>query len=669
MRSIGIILMIWISFISVRSYAQERFHWVNRIGGQTGMSRANDVTSDKEGNTFITGHFTNAADFDPGAGTRILDGQPFGGVYLAKYDASGQLVWVQQFASNVLGPSGERGNAVATDDSGNVFIVGQFKGTLDLRTRTSTHISFRTSGGEDIFFIKLNKAGQILWAKKFGSRYDDFCYSLATDELGNIYITGESGGDMDFNPGTTNQQVLGYGIFLAKYDNNGDYIWANTIGVGAGKNVKTDDKGNVYVTGYINRTSDFDPDTSAAIIHTNGGQDIFVAKYNNDGVYLWAKGIGGNRDDFGNSIAVSSSGDVYVTGGFSGTDIDFDPGPGIKYLSTPYRNTNTFLLKLDNTGNFLWAHKLGNDSTNTNVDGQSIALTDQDDFFITGSFRSHVDFDPGPGTHILRAVAGSYTDIFIAKYNKDCEHIYSYNIAEPDAYNNSVGYAVKTDRKGCVYFAGAFSSESGVDFDPGPFNTNTRSVSGQNIFLLKFSLVPVAPIHLSGTFDHSRISVQLNWEDQSDDEDGFIVERSHRDSQAYFRIADLPSNTVSYEDASVTTNNVYLYRIVSYNDYGESYYSDIASVNTTVTDIPTLDNDPGVYLFPNPAYDYLYITSAAHYQDADFFITNIEGKVLLQGILDKTQATISTSGLPSGAYYLHINSKTSSLTKKFVVQH
>ncbi|WRH67602.1 MAG: SBBP repeat-containing protein [Planktothrix sp. GU0601_MAG3] len=228
-----------------------------------------------------------------------------------------------------------------------------------------------------------------IWAKSLGGSKDDFTNSLSADSAGNVYITG-SFDSTDFDPGTgKNLPNRGRSdVFVAKLNSDGNPIWAKSLGGSKDdftNSISADSAGNVYITGSFDST-DFDPGTGKNLPN-RGRSDVFVAKLNSDGNPIWAKSLGGSKDDFTNSISADSAGNVYITGSFD--SIDFDPGTG---TNLPNRGrSDIFVVKLNSDGNPIWAKSLGgskDDFTN------SISADSAGNVYITGSFDS-TDFDPG----------------------------------------------------------------------------------------------------------------------------------------------------------------------------------------------------------------------------------------------------------------------------------
>ncbi|HJP25320.1 MAG TPA: SBBP repeat-containing protein, partial [Acidimicrobiales bacterium] len=267
--------------------------------------------------------------------------------------------------SSYPGIKGDEVYSVAVDSSGNVYTTGYFNGTVDFDPGPGTaNLTAKNISHSDAFVSKLDSSGNYVWAKSFGGIGKDYGYSVAVDSSGNVYITGRFEGhanenhivDLDPGSGTTNVTHNGNGdVFVSKLDSSGDLVWAKSFGGSGtdyGHSVAVDSSGNVYTTGYFNDTVDFDPGAGTTNLTSNGSSDVFVSKLDSSGNYVWAKNLGGTGLDYGYSVAVDSSGNVYTTGGFRGT-VDFDPGSGTANLTAV--GTEAFVSKLDSSGNYVWA--------------------------------------------------------------------------------------------------------------------------------------------------------------------------------------------------------------------------------------------------------------------------------------------------------------------------
>jgi cold shock CspA family protein len=250
-----------------------------------------------------------------------------------------------------------------------------------------------------------------------GGTFNEGGNHLLVDDSGNVVVTGYFRGTADFDPsaGTANLTSAGQSdVFLAKYDASGNILWANRMGGTDGEggfNLALDGSGNVVMTGFFTDTADFDPSSASANLTSAGFSDIFLAKYDASGKYLWANRMGGTDFDQGNSLAVDGSGNIVLTGYFTDT-ADFDPSAGTANLSSAGGRDDIFLAKYDASGNYLWADRIG--GTFDDV-GEDLALDGSGNVVMTGLFGGNVDFDPSSGTANLSSEAGS-EDIFVAKY-------------------------------------------------------------------------------------------------------------------------------------------------------------------------------------------------------------------------------------------------------------
>ena len=219
--------------------------------------------------------------------------------------------------------------------------------------------------------------------------------------------------------------------------------------------IAVDPNDNVYITGRFAGSVDFDGGPGVATVTSEGENDVFVCKYDPDGNYLWAKTTGGASYDDSYAIAVDRNGNVYYSGTFRDI-VDADPGPGEHFISAP-SNNGSFLIKLDTSGQFQWAWV----GDRTNV--FDIAVDPSNNVYFTGNFITTVDFDPGPGTHILNSAAGY--DLFVVKWNANGQLLWGVSAGENSSGSTARAGSIAVTASGKVFLAGNF--EGTVDFDPG----------------------------------------------------------------------------------------------------------------------------------------------------------------------------------------------------------
>ena len=385
----------------------------------------------------------------------------------------------------VGGLANDEVKSVAVDSSGNVYVAGYFNQTVDFDPGTGADT--RTSTGDDIFFCKYDSAGNYIFTKTIGGTGNDSSFSIAVSSSGFLYIAGAFSNTVDFDPGAgvdNRTSAGGYDIFLSKYDLSGNHLWTKTIG-GAGddiaRSLAIDTSANVFIAGSFNLTVDFDPGAATDNRTSAGYSDIFVSKYNSSGNYGWTKAVGGSNSsgDVANSVAVDSSGSVFLAGYFSGT-VDFDPG-----ASTDNRTSaggiDIFLSKYDSSGNYVWTKAVGGSSSDS---ASSIAIDSNDSLYMVGGFILNVDFNPGAGVD-NKAGRSGLSDIFISKYDVAGNYLWTNHLVGGPSYNNYAN-SVAVDISGNIYVAGYLCGIT--DFDPGSGTDIRASYSGTaGMYLSKYS--------------------------------------------------------------------------------------------------------------------------------------------------------------------------------------
>jgi len=290
------------------------------------------------------------------------------------------------FATHLGGGGFDEAFSVATDVAGNIYVAGltsspSFPGT-----------SAGPSGPDDAFVTKFSPAGQLIYSLRIGGSSFDEAFGIAVDEIGNVYVTGQTGSS-DFPIVNGFQTQFGGGFsdaFVVKLDPSGQLVYSSYLG-GTGGNeaaqaIAADALGNVYLAG---RTDSVNFPTKNAIqANLAGGPDGFVAKVNTTSTgpasLVYSTYLGGNDFDSANAIAVDTVGNVFVAGGTAG----LFPTTADAFQSTPASFLNAFATKLDANGGLAYSTYLGGSGSDV---ARGIATDLLGNVYVTGE-TSSVDF-------------------------------------------------------------------------------------------------------------------------------------------------------------------------------------------------------------------------------------------------------------------------------------
>lgn len=489
------------------------FLWASGINtsNATGVVTTRAVTTDGAGNVYVTGSFSDTADFDPGPGVVNLVSQGTYDVFVCKYSPGGAYVWARSFG----GTGDDFAESIAVDGTGNVYVNGNFIGTSDFDPGTGIANLTATPGEYDVFVCKLNSLGAYAWAQSAGGKYRDYARGIAVDAAGNVFSAGNFGDTVDFDPGSGVAKLASAAgaTFIWKLDATGAYVWAKQMGGQGGQAdaIALDAKGNIYTTGnFIGLTADFDPGPGTANLASYSGTylspGIFVSKLDASGSYLWAKAMigtspGPGKSALGYDIAVDRHGNVYTSGAYMKT-VDFDPGSGVANITSSNSLTyDAFISKLDSNGAYVWAKGVG--SNNYATFGYGIALDDSSNAYLTGNFGGTVDFDPGSGTAFLSSVGGVGYDIYVLKLDAGGSYKWAKSMGSA---NGEFGYGIAVDHVGGIYVAGTYKGT--VDFDPGSAVNNLFAVA-QSGYVFKWadSVAAIPGLAVSNTTVRNGVSI------------------------------------------------------------------------------------------------------------------------------------------------------------------
>jgi hypothetical protein len=397
--------------------ANGNFLWAFNIGGSND-EKMFDITADASG-VYLAGNFSGTTDFNPSATTNsitYLGGGTDGDGFFAKYDANGNYIFAKRLGS----AANDRCLSIAVNANNNIFVSGFVGGNADMDPGAGT-VTFTVPATYNAYFAKFDSMGNYIFAKQIVGNGSD-ANDLSLDASGNILMTGSYWSTTnDFNPGMgtanlTASSTSTIGSYLAKYDANGNYIFAKKMSgsglayIDIGLQIKADANNNIIVAGTFNNTCDFDPSTTATASKTSaGGSDLFIAKYDSLGNYLWVNTTGGSgTNDYVYGMAIDANNNIYATGRFNGTNIDFDPSAATAPLTSS--GNTVYVASYDATGAYRFAYTPGAITSVANclaIVGNSL--------YITGQFSTTADFNFDTGT-TNNITATNASDMYIAKY-------------------------------------------------------------------------------------------------------------------------------------------------------------------------------------------------------------------------------------------------------------
>lgn len=321
--------------------------WVNAMGNTSGSSQGLVLAVEPSGLSVISGTFYGTVDFDPAAGTTNLTANLTTNydMFIARYNADGDF-------SFALGFGGTSDNNfpedITLDVSNNIILTGSFGGTADLDPTAGVQTTV-SQGYDDAFIMKLTSGGTFLWCKTIGGAWGDTGFSVIADSNEDIYFSGSFRQDVDLDPGagTANYSIgSNENTFLVKLSWNGSFLWSKTFenGYNNPRSLGLDENEQLYVLGSYSGTSDFDPGVGTAN-HTSADNfdDVYLVKLDSDGLYQESFSFGTTGDDRGETVAVISSDEFYVSGFFSGT-VDFNPESG-NYPVTSAGSNDAFVAR------------------------------------------------------------------------------------------------------------------------------------------------------------------------------------------------------------------------------------------------------------------------------------------------------------------------------------
>lgn len=295
-----------------------------------------DIDVDGNDNPTIVGSFMNSLYI----GSFSLTSNGVGDGFVAKYDVSGNPIFVFSLGGSSTSLANfDSANSLSVDNSGSIYVLGEYEAAIDLDPGSGTS-NFNSNGYLDVYVAKYSSTGTYLWGKSFGGSSGEQGNAVQLDGNQNIYVTGTSYGNVNFNPGGVASNLNGIGNYgyLTKYDSNGNFQFvkgflpSNSQSTCIMKEMVVSST-ELVLSGFISGSIDIDPSASSSIVNS-GSINTVLTRLSTSGTFIWG-GVLLNQDPYTNEplgMAISN-GAFYTAGSFKGI-VDFNPDPISNYNLT-----------------------------------------------------------------------------------------------------------------------------------------------------------------------------------------------------------------------------------------------------------------------------------------------------------------------------------------------
>jgi hypothetical protein len=425
-----------------RSVLSATFGSAIALGGPEG-ERVFDLKLDGAGNTYVTGYYMGTADFDQGrvhlGDADILTSKGGTDAFVAKYAPDNSLLWVRSLGGDVPPPE----FATIITEAGRSLAVDQYGNvfvTGEFWGRgTFGNTELVSVGSGDGFLTKLTPDGTIAWAKSWGVVGNEAARGVDVDAQGNAYVINNT---FDVNSHS-----------IQKFSATGQSLWKKSIAQPG--DVAVTPSGSIYISGSFTGKVDFDPGPKAKNVTAGTNSAAFVLNLDTSGNFRWVTPFIGSGTAYATAVEVDATGNVYAAGSYSGS-VDFDPSGRVSTLGF---GSGEFITKLSSSGSLVWARGLTSGPIG-NIYGLAIDTTGN--VYATGGFWSSIDLDPGAGS-VIRTTSGGESDgdIFVVKFSSSGNYVWGETFGGTGL---DIGYGLAVDGAGGVVLGGTFGDV--VDFDP-----------------------------------------------------------------------------------------------------------------------------------------------------------------------------------------------------------
>ncbi len=506
-------------------------------------NEAMDVETDASGNSYVCGYMTGETAFDNTIVEQVSSGN--GEIYIAKYSANGSLLWLKRFGGN----QSDRAIDLALDQNNNIYITGDFYGQVDFGAFSITS----SSNSKDIFLLKLDNNGNVLWVRKEGGSSDENAYGLTVDSQGSVILTGQFSGTSNIagqtfvstiDPGSN---LPTYDLFLSKYDTNGNPLWVQAgqaIYENRGLAVAVDGSDNIFLVGQFSDTMQF-----AGQQINNAAYNVgFLAKFQPNGQLIFLNRLFGGMV-MAYDLEVNSLNEVVVVGDYLGTLL-YEDASGTHQVSNPY-SKKVFALSTQNDGAFIWGTAIGSENI---ISARSISISATKEIYITGYFSCSLSEFHDNNTALFNSVG--FKDVYLWKLNYQGNSDF---IKQFGSKKDDVGHGIAMQNPSVPLICGSYTENLNI------FNSSTisYSLSPAN----QFNFMPGSgnePSHVFLSGDISRNSFLLNAVDVYTPQYNFFLGQPNDSLTGFIYSAQQDSTHGCLDD-------LLIYNTMSYSQVGPAY--------------------------------------------------------------------------------------------------
>ena len=513
----------------------------------------------------------------------------------------------------------KEGNSIIIDNNNNIYIAGSFYTDLKIENTTITATKFK-----DLFIGKFDESGNLIWIRSAGGPVGDNAASLTL--LDNfLYVLGSF--DYQISFGSINLQTdLTGSIFLAKYNLDGNLIWAHYAGPGGSGacitrlNIINDKKKYLYLSGCM-----IHEQVKSNIVKSSN-DNLFIAKYDTTGSQVWVKQYGGNSFAGSRSVVYDNCGYIYNTGYFNDTLI-FGEAPFTQVTLISKGDRDTYISKHDSTGKMVWVKQLGGELADVS---NSIVTDSINDIYITGSFYGTADFLD------TTLISNGECDAYVLKLDSSGNRKW---IKQIGSTGIDFGRFICVDHTQQLYFIGNFQKTISI---ADTFLTSTSTYEyASNAFISKFNS--------TGDFMWVK-QIGSSW----DRINGLIP----------------MDNDIAYLTGSLQYTTVYLDDIILPPKGPADFF--LAKINGAISSIEVPNEEFFVKLFPNPTKKILNIQiNSKHPDNLLLEIYSITGKLYFYKQLyissSEFQEEFDLGNLPGGIYFVVIKGNLLNKTEKIII--